>query len=295
MKHIATRKLLNGIGRLQVCGSQCSAAALSCSVVHRHTSAETSEALAFTKNGQVHGGLQLDRERKVGRKLSYRIVGPPDRELVHGLLYSSYHPDEPLTKALGLARGNYSIPDADRLVDRLLAKHLTVLAEDQETGQPVGVAVNNVCQLGDLTHAHQEEELEACQDPRFKPVLAIRHKLRLSSLHIYTELDVSQFFSIRMVGVAASARGQGVATDLIRRSVLLAGCLGYVGINAIATGTFAKEAFQNIGLLPATTINYTQFTFQGERVFQGVPSLGGEEEMVLLKKKFFQSALKHIL
>jgi len=261
-----------------------------------HAASETKEALGHSL-GPGRGGLRLDRDRKVGRRLAFRIVGPSpgDRALVHALLYSSYHPDEPITRALGLATGLNSVPDADRLVDSALEKNLTVVAEDMETGRPVGVAVNNVCQLKDLTESRQEEELSSCLEPRYRPMLAIRHQLRLDTRNIYAELGVDKFFSIRMVGVDAGARGQGVATDLIRRSVLLAGCLGYVGINAIASGTFAKGAFESIGLQPTASINYSQFEFEGERVFNGVPGITGDNEIVLLKKKFFQSALKHIL
>lgn len=250
------------------------------------------EALNHVNHSQVP---RLDRERKVDRKLFYRVVGPSDLDLVHGLLYSSYHPDEPITRYLGLCKGLNSIPDADRLVEHILAKQLTVLAED-ETGKPVGVAVNNECRVENLTQDRHDEELGRVIDPRYRPLLAVRQQLRLSNLHIYQELGVDKFFSIRMVGVEPGSRGQGVATDLIRRSVLLAGCLGYKGINTVSTGTFARGAFQAIGMLPTSSIRYSDFTYQGEKVLDGVPRLiGGEQEITFLKKKFFQSALKHIL
>lgn len=292
MKKSATQLFSKGLYKYQVSSLHVGGSRL-------HPPSEAADALNWSleQHWGEKGGLRLDRERKVGRRLSYRIVGPDagDRELVQGLLYSSYHPHEPITLALGLHKGRNSIPDADRLVDSLLTKNLTVLAEDIDTGEPVGVAVNNVCHLENLTAGNHEAELAGCLDPRYRPMLAIRQQLRLSSLHIYEELGTDKFFSIRMVGVEPRARGQGVATDLIRRSVLLAGCLGYVGINAIASGTFAKGAFSAIGLLPTTSINYSSFTYEGEKIFQGVPNIGGQDEIVLLKKKFFQSALKHIL
>jgi len=96
-----------------------------------------------------------------------------------------------------------------------------------------------------------------------------------------------------MIGVEANSRGQGVATDLIRRSVLLAGCLGFRGIKTEATGRFSKAAFMTVGMLPASTIKYKDFQYEGERVFQGLART--QQEITFLKKKFFQSSLKHIL
>ena len=52
-----------------------------------------------------------------------------------------------------------------------------------------------------------------------------------------------------MVGVDPSMRGLGLATDLIRRSVLLAGTMGYTGIMTEATGSFSQRAFATIGMM----------------------------------------------
>ena len=53
-------------------------------------------------------------------------------------------------------------------------------------------------------------------------------------------------FSIKMIGIGEEDRGQGVATNLIRRSILLAGCLGFRAIKTEATGRFSKETFQRV-------------------------------------------------
>merc|ERR1711945_73355 len=78
--------------------------------------------------------------------------------------------------------------------------------------------------------------LSQCADADYRPILAIHHKLRQENIHIYDELATDKFFSIRMIGVENSQRGMGVATELIRRSILLAGCMGFQGIKTEATG-----------------------------------------------------------
>ena len=42
-------------------------------------------------------------------------------------------------------------------------------------------------------------------------------------------------------------RSKGVATDLIRRSVLLAGTMGFTGLMTEATGAFSQKAFRRLG------------------------------------------------
>jgi len=62
----------------------------------------------------------------------------------------------------------------------------------------------------------------------------------------------------------------GVATELIRRSILFAGCLGFQGIKTEATGNFSKFAFSTVGLLPTNSIKYEDFEFEGKKVFSGL-------------------------
>merc|ERR1711997_297617 len=106
---------------------------------------------------------------------------------------------------------------------------------------------------------------------------------RQQNKYIYDELQTDKFFSIRM----------GVATELIRRSILFAGCLGFQGIKTEATGNFPKFAFSTVGLLPTNSIKYEDFEFEGKKVFSG---MGVENpEITFMRKKFFQSSLNYII
>jgi len=233
---------------------------------------------------------KLDRSRNLG--LTYSIVGPTKSETVNKLLYATYHPDEPITKHLGLFKGPCSIPDADRMVGQILPRHLSLFAFDSTGQEVIGVCVNNAYFrsefVDDLAHG-----LENVIDPAYKPMLGIHHELRMKNGHIYDELKTEKFFSIRMVGVDPKTRGLGVATDLIRRSVLLAGCLGFSGIKTEATGYFSQRAFATIGMLKTNSIKYGDYEFEGTKVFEGMDPK--HTELAFMKKKFFQSCLTHIL
>jgi len=223
--------------------------------------------------------------------LTYSIVGPERSDIVNKLLYATYHPDEPITKHLGLYKGPNSIPDADRMVQQILPRHLSLFAYDSN-GEVIGVCVNNAYFRSEFVQ-DLENGLEQVVDPSYKPMLAIHHELRMKNMHIYDELKTEKFFSIRMVGVDPRTRGMGVATDLIRRSILLAGCLGFSGIKTEATGRFSQKAFSTIGMLQTNSIKYSDFEFEGKKVFEGMDPR--HTELAFMKKKFFQSCLKHIM
>jgi len=237
---------------------------------------------------------RLDRNRELRKRLTYRVVGKSDLDKVYELLYASHHQEEPITKHLGLEKGLNSINDADREVEAIILKNLTVMAEDQN-GKPVGVVVNNSCHRSDVIQDVFDKEMSEVQDPNYRPLLAIHHQLQEQAIHVYEEVGTDTLFSIRMVGVDPTERGQGIITDLIRRSVLLAGSLGYGGIKAQATSQGALHAYQTIGLLPISSIKYSNFTYDGEKTLLGVSDWQGDTEITFLRKKFFQSALKHIL
>jgi len=259
----------------------------------RCMSTSTREATEALKHVQERTHM-LDRSRGflTGKKYSYCIVGPEDVERCNYLLYDTYHPDEPITRHLGLTQGGARIPDADRIVQRIVPRHLSMFALDPK-GKPIGVSINNACYLSELENTTTEQFLADVTDPKYKPFAAIHHELRLKNKHVYQEMGLEKFFSIRMVGVENSQRGMGVATELIRRSILLAGCLGFSGIKTEATGQFSKTAFEAVGLLPTTSIVYEDFQYEGAKVFSGMEA--GNTEITFMRKKFFQSCLKHII
>merc|ERR1719174_3253617 len=127
----------------------------------------------------------------------------------------------------------------------------------------------------------------------YHPIQAIHHQLRHDNGHIFEEIGTNKMFSIKMIGIGEEDRGQGVATNLIRRSILLAGCLGFRAIKTEATGRFSKETFQRVGMQPAGSIKYDDFVFEGKKPFAGMKD--GNSEITFMKKKFFQSSLRHIL
>jgi len=251
--------------------------------------AEAKEALEAVTNGELKDGKVLDRNRDGTMKLNFAIVSLKELEVVNKLLYHTFYPGDPLISHLGLCQGPNSLRDLDNRVEERLPMNVSIVAYD-ETGRPVGTAVNTVCYKGEIQY-NLEDVLKGVEDPRFKPIEAIHHKLRRENDHVWEEIGIDKLFHIGMVGVLY--KNQGIATNLIRRSILLAGCLGFRGIKTEATGDFSRHEYGMLGMLPSGSIKYADFEFEGQKVFGGLAN--PDTEITFMKKKFFQSSLKHIL
>jgi len=282
--------MLGRVGRV-VAGKSCCLANFS--TAPAPAAAEAIEALQHVSEEERRRAREgrLDRDKDLGARLRFAIVGPDDLDTVNKLLYATYHPYEPLTKHLDLCKGLNSLKDVDRMVEEKLAKYLTLVAYD-ENGRAVGAAVNN-CVLREDWEVGLDDELARVGESGYRPIQAIHHQLRQENKHLFDEIITDKLFDIGMIGVEVENRGQGIATNLIRRSILLAGCLGFRGIKTEATGRFSRAAFTTVGMQPAGAIDYANFEFEGTKPFEGMPR--PDTQITFMKKKFFQSALKHIL
>ena len=102
----------------------------------------------------------LDRDRSYN--LTYAIASQDKLEAINKLLYASYHPDEPITKALGLYKGPGSIPDADRRVEASIKRNLSLFAYDKD-GKEIGVCINNGYYRHDFMEILDNVSLESLQ------------------------------------------------------------------------------------------------------------------------------------
>ena len=84
-----------------------------------------------------------------------------------------------------------------------------------------------------------------------------------------------------MIATAPEARGLGLATDLVQRSVQLAACLGYKGCKTEATGAYSRRAFLKCGFELVAEVKYEQFEVEEKKVFAGIK---GHEGVVLMAK-----------
>ena len=74
----------------------------------------------------------------------FRIVDQSRYTEVLDLLYTNFHTDEPMSRALKIFDGTNRIPEADDYTLRALAENLSVMAVDSITNKLLGVSVNGI-------------------------------------------------------------------------------------------------------------------------------------------------------
>jgi len=152
-----------------------------------------------------------------------------------------------MTKHLGLCQGSFSVRDSDAMAEALVLDHnLSIMAVDRATGAPLAVALNGVMMAGEADMS-REEVLSSCIDPKFGPIAGILHQVQQDSRAVWADHKTDKMFDIKMLAVAPEARGRGLGTDLIRRSVQLASCLGFKACKTEATGDFSRKGMERAG------------------------------------------------
>ena len=71
-----------------------------------------------------------------------------------------------------------------------------------------------------------------------------------------------------------AARGLGLCSDILARSLMLARALGFKAAKAEATGDISKKAFLALGFTQVAEVKYAEYEFQGQPVFGGVEHQG---------------------
>ena len=78
----------------------------------------------------------------------FRIVDQTRYTEVLDLLYTNFHTDEPMSRALKIFDGTNRIPEADDYTLRALSENLSIMAVDSITNKLLGVSVNGVVKKG---------------------------------------------------------------------------------------------------------------------------------------------------
>ena len=118
-----------------------------------------------------------------------------------------------------------------------LNENMSIVAIDNVTNKLLGVVIN---QTAKPSHVDPEEELQeylkAYNDPKFSHILRVLHRVNQNAGDIFTSLDTSIFFDMKMATTDVDCRGGGLLKDLLQRSLDLARVLRFKAVKAEATG-----------------------------------------------------------
>jgi len=181
--------------------------------------------------------------------LSYLIVRPHQLPQVHGLMYKSFHRDEPMTNHLHLCQGSFSIPDSDAMAESLVIDHnLSLMAVDKSNNSTKAVMLNGAFDRAEID-VSREEVIESCIDKKFVPIASILHEVQIKGRQIFYEKNIETAFDLKMLAVDPDTRGLGLAREMIQRSVDLARCLGYKMCKTEATGDYSRSQCSPLSLV----------------------------------------------
>lgn len=162
--------------------------------------------------------------------IMFRIVDQSRFAEVLSLLYSNFHTDEPMSRALKIYDGVHRLPDVDAYTLRALGENLSIMAIDPITDKLLGVCINGLVKK---TDEYKEHEFV---DPKFIHIINVLHGVNMRAGDIFDIMSTDTIFDIKMVATDKENRRGGLATDLLRRSVKLARNLGYTAAKTEATG-----------------------------------------------------------
>ena len=91
----------------------------------------------------------------------FRIVDQTRYTEVLDLLYTNFHTDEPMSRALKIFDGTNRIPEADDYTLRALAENLSLMAVDSITNKLLGVSVNGVVKKGSFPLTSEQVTLHS--------------------------------------------------------------------------------------------------------------------------------------
>ena len=169
--------------------------------------------------------------------ISFRIANHSRYEDVQTLLYNNFHPDEPMSNALNIYDGIHRSPILTQFAIDGMNENMTIVAIDDATNKLLGVSINQTAKPSQVDPEEElHEYLKAYNDPKFSHILKVLHRVNKNAGDLFTSLDTSIFFDIKMVATDKDNRKGGLAKDLLQRSVDLARVLGFKTVKTEATG-----------------------------------------------------------
>ncbi|KRK06081.1 arylalkylamine N-acetyltransferase 1 isoform X2 [Drosophila yakuba] len=200
--------------------------------------------------------------------MEYKMIGPEHCDQVLEHLRRNFFADEPLNKAAGLCQNGSSCAAleshcAEAILDRMSV--MAVDAKEQEQGvcKVVGVVLNGILKPGDTAKALSK--LDTNDDAGFRKIFDLLHRHNLK-YNLFEHFDVACMFDVRILSVDSSYRGQGIANELVKRSVAVARKNGFRLLKADATGIFSQKIFRSHGFEVFSEQPYSKYTDVDGRV-----------------------------
>ncbi|XP_017067647.1 dopamine N-acetyltransferase [Drosophila eugracilis] len=204
--------------------------------------------------------------------MEYKMIGPEHSGQVLEHLRRNFFADEPLNKAAGLCQNGSSCSALEDHCAEAIKDRMSVMAvdvKDEGTCKIAGVVLNGILKPRDTAKAL--DKLGSNGDEDFQKIFKLLHCHNIKH-NLFEHFDVDSVFDVRILSVDSSYRGQGIANELVKRSVAVAKKNGFRLLKADATGIFSQKIFRSHGFIVFSEQPYDKYTDENGKVILPVES-----------------------
>lgn len=171
-------------------------------------------------------------------------------------LRDNFFADEPLNKAARLCKKGEPHQGLEELSYETLKDGLSLMcvSEDDEIA---GVVLNGILRPGDMETAQKKNNMR--DDESFKKIFNLIYSENLK-FDLFEKFQVDRLFDLRILSVDSKFRGQGIAKELVKRSIAQAEYCGFKVMKADATGIFSQKIIKSCGFETLHEIYYAKYT-----------------------------------
>ncbi|CAF1154161.1 unnamed protein product [Adineta steineri] len=162
-----------------------------------------------------------------------RLLHEDDYNQVLSLLLNSFFKDEPITQCLQITE---TLEFAKNIINGCLQDQCSFVALNTETNQIVGICLNEIKHKNQRNETIQSDEKLGFLFQLFADV----HK----NLNIFDKLNAHTLLHVFIISVDKCARGHGLASRLIEKSIEYAKELEIAGAFAEATNLISLKCFK---------------------------------------------------
>lgn len=153
--------------------------------------------------------------------IEYRIATGNDVKLVENLLFSHFHPFEPML--LGwITEGDVSDEDRGMILEELDNGHC-IVAEDTEKKIIVGVAINSINRPDSIEEMRQAAE--ETQDPKWAECLHFFADYD-EEVDFFKKYSTTESLQVHVLSVHQDYRGKSIGSNLVSETHKLASTIG---------------------------------------------------------------------
>lgn len=180
-----------------------------------------------------------------------------DYEDVLKHLRNNFFADEPLNHSVGLCEPGQHHKDLEDHSLLTLKDGLSIKAVETGTNKIIGVALNGVLKRPNCQEADQNKT-SSVQDEKFKRIFDLLHSVN-EELDLFNKYRVDKLYECRMLSVDQNHRGQGIAKELLKRSIEEARSKGFKLFKQDATSFYTQKISESLGFDTVFELYYRSY------------------------------------